>query len=176
MNQTLLKEIINHIYCNFLIVPSDFINTENTQSLFSENFILDEKIEISLDDKKFDKNICGCQLEINSNKFKILGSNISVQKNIHEISMLVSIDNLPSYGLYLSYGDENEEPLIACTIDQKEWLNCNTYLQATFLAGMESIKDTGVSWNKCKDYKKEIVLFKSFINFHHNHYEINNEG
>jgi hypothetical protein len=70
----------------------------------------------------------------------------------------------------------NSEALIACSLDGKAWMECQTYLQATFLAGMEQVRDVGMNWSKCLDYKVHYESLLTFIKFHHTLYEGQYEG
>ena len=81
------------------------------------------------------------------------------------------------YGLYLVNSDlVSPNPLIAVSMNGKDWLECNTYLQATFLAAMESIKGLGLSWSKADPYKEQLVSLLSFIKFHNHIYGDLDEG
>jgi hypothetical protein len=66
--------------------------------------------------------------------------------------------------------------MIAVTMNGKEWMECGTFLQATFLAGMEQIREVGLAWNKCANYKEQFDMLLAFINFHHNTYGDRDEG
>jgi hypothetical protein len=89
--------------------------------------------------------------------------------------LIVQLKNTPAWGAYLIDQDfVNERPgnaFLACTINEKDWMECNTYLQSAFLSGMEHIKELGLSWTKCSDYKDHINLIKSFIKYHDSFYE-----
>lgn len=173
MNKKLLQEIIRHIFFNFAITSPELINFKKVKSLKSSEFFLEKK-QIYDDN---DNNLWGCQISYESNEFKILLMDCSQDKDINEYALLISIKNSPTYGLYIIDSDQvDDEPLIACSINNKDWMECNTYLQATFLAGMEQIKDLGFDWTKIKDYDKNYECLLSFINFHNNVYEVINEG
>jgi hypothetical protein len=62
------------------------------------------------------------------------------------------------------------DPMIAVSMDGKSWLECGTFLQSTFLAGMEQIRELGLAWHKASNYKSEYDALLSFINFHHSIY------
>ncbi len=80
--------------------------------------------------------------------------------------------------MYTGSVDEeiDSEALIAVSSDKKHWMPCSTYLQATFLAGMEQVRDSGFAWTKCSEYKEQYQQLLSFIKFHHNFYEVTDEG
>ena len=50
------------------------------------------------------------------------------------------------------------DAMIACTLNGTNWMECNIYLQATFLAGMEQIKDSNLEWTKSVDVLNQIDL------------------
>jgi hypothetical protein len=177
MNYALMHEIIKHIFANLAIIPSKFIDLNNTISLRDKKFLLHEKLTFEAEDGQEIKNkVWGCQLSAEQQELKILLGDCTHDSSVSEYCLVVQLKNSPAYGLYLRFNDlgESDEPLIACTLDGKSWMQCNTYLQATFLAGMENLKDLGLSWNKCHDYKDQFELMLSFIEFYDQFYEVSN--
>lgn len=174
MNNTLKETIIKHILSNFGIIFSSFIDTK---SLMSNEFLLSKKISYKNEDGKIIKNdVWGCQISSDQQELKILLSNCG-DKTTPEYCLLVQLKNAPAYGVYFIQSDENDsEAMIACTINGKQWIECQTFLQATFLAGIEQIKDIGLSWNKCISYQEQYNLMISFIEFHESIYEAKYAG
>jgi hypothetical protein len=173
MNTALRESIVRHILSNFAIIPSSFVHLDKTKSLMDKDFLLDEKISFVAEDGSMIKNkIWGCQISAESQEVKILLGDCSQDKYIPEYCLLVSLKDLPSYGVYLiSAPSLDGEALIACTLDGKEWLECQTYLQATFLAGMEQIREIGSNWTRCANYKEQYQALLSFVKFRHRVYE-----
>jgi hypothetical protein len=172
MNHILLEEIIKHIYASLAIIPGDFIDLDKTKSLRSKEFLLNEHISFDVDDKIIDNNVWACQISADNNELKMILADCSQDKDISEFALVVQLKNAPAYGLYLIYNSEvNSEALLACTINNSDWLECNTYLQATFLAAMERLKDTYLNWNKCTNYKDHFNLLQSFIKYHDSVFE-----
>lgn len=175
MNKELTSTIIQHILANFLIISSSFVSKE-TQSLVSEDFLLDKTIKFDYDDdfntkpvSSYEK-IYGTQVSYADQEIKIIFTRI----DFDEYFMIVQLKGSPSYGLYIRSTQDEEErypiiyyvdPLIACSLDGKSWMECQSYLQATFLAAMEQIKDLGLSWNKCQAYQEQYEQLVSFIKF-----------
>jgi hypothetical protein len=174
MNLKLLEQIVRHIFANFMIVSSEFVNEKRSKSLMSTDFLLKEKLSFDTDNGKIFNRVWGCQLSALDHEVKILLGDCSQDTLTKEYCLLIQLKGSPAYGLYLIDTDDSEisaEPMIACTMNEKDWLECNTYLQATFLAAMENLKELGFTWKKCTDYKSQYEMMKSFIEFHDAHYE-----
>lgn len=60
--------------------------------------------------------------------------------------------------------------MLAVSLDGKNWMQCNSYLQGTFLAAMEQLRDMHLSWSKCSDYNDLYKSALSFLQFHSTHY------
>jgi len=165
MNKRLLEEIIKHILSSFLVIPSNFIDVENSKALMSSEYLLKNKLSFQLEDGKTVSNeVWGCQISSEENEVKILLADCSDDYN--EYALLVRIKDSPAYAAYIVLDDNiDSEALIAFTIDGTSWLECNTYFQAMFLAGMEQMKQGGLSWKKCKYYNDDFKLLISFILF-----------
>lgn len=172
MNQQLTEAIVYHILAGFGILPSTFMHVN--QSLITNQFLLPETLTFEEDDKVFKKHIYGCQFKLAENKYiKVLLGDCSVSGTLEYALIVVAADN-PSYGLYLSFNKlENidTEPLIAVSVDHKNFMNCDIFLQATFLAAMEKVKETAIYWEKLQNYQDRFKLLNELINFHHNFFE-----
>lgn len=177
MNKMLTSQIVRHIFSNFMIIPSDFVDVKKTKSLMSNDFLLSEKLIFELEDGEILKNkVWGCQIPIEHQEVRILLGDCSQEKNISEYCLLIQLKNSPTYGLYLAHGDSLEEVLIACTLNGKDWITCNTFLQATFLAATEQIKDFAFTWDKCSKYQEQYKILLEFIKYHDSLLESNHEG
>lgn len=179
MNIQLTENIVRHVLANLVIIPSDYIDPNRSQSLISKEYLLKEKMKIELDDNSSLKNnIYGCKMQTGEQEITILMSDCTQEKEVPEFCLVVHLKNAPVYGLYLVYNDFDDavdsDPMLACSLDGKSWMPCNTYLQATFLAGMEQIKETGFGWTTCSDYKYEYDSMLSFLDFYISFYEAKN--
>jgi hypothetical protein len=175
MNKQLLDSIVKHVFANLAVIPSDFVNLDRSKSLMEKEYLLDRKLNFSGEGKA--GQVWGCQMSSDQQEVKFLLGDCSLDSNTLEYCLLVTLKGAPSYGLYLVQSDEfDSEPMIACTIDGKSWLECNTFLQASFLAGMEQIRDTGLSWRKCQNFSEEFDKLVSFIAFHQSVYGGSDEG
>lgn len=175
MNKELSENIAYHILAGFGILPSSFIN--KTLSLKDKKFLLTEKLSFISDEKPLSKNIYGCQIDTPDGKsFKVLLGDCTWDKNLPEYCLVVHLEDSPAYGIYLVFNKNSKESvdsevLISFSVDLKSWVICTTYLQATFLAGMERIKDLGYDWKTCQSYKDEHQLLVSYIKFHNAYFD-----
>lgn len=173
MNQVLLETIVRHIFANFMIVPSSYVNMTKSKSLTDKEYLLPDHIPFETDgsDQVQKNHIWGCQISADQQEVKILLGDCTEDPNFPEYALVIHLKDSPAYGLYLvnNLKDENVEPdpMLAVTMDGKAWLECSTFLQATFLAGMEQIREVGLGWNKCTNYKNELDMLLAFVNFHH---------
>lgn len=178
MNKQLMETIVRHVFASFAVVPSIFINLDKSKSLMDKDYLLSDTIPFEGEEPgQVKKNkVWGCQLTADQQDIKILLGDCSEDRSIQEYALLVALKDAPIYGVYLVASEQDSEPLIAVTMNGKEWMECNTYFQATFLAGMEQIRQFGFTWDKCSDHKEHLEMLLSFINFHHTVYGDRDEG
>lgn len=178
MNPNLRAEIVKHIFANFGVIPSDYVS-EKTQSLISKEYLLSERL--SFEDNDTENKVWGCQLSSDAQEIKILLADCAQEESSPEYCLLVQLKNAPAYGVYLifneSFGSQiNSACMIAYSLDSKLWMECSTFLQATFLSGMEQIRETGFGWNKITNYQPQYQSLVSFIKYHSFIYEVEYEG
>lgn len=177
MNKVLLEEIVRHVFSNFAVIPSHYVNLDKSKSLARQEYLLQDKLSFELDNQVIRRNIWGCQISADPQEFKVLLGDCSQEKGVLEFAMIAQLKGAPFYGLYLALGELIQpEPMLACSLNGKDWMECNTYLQATFLAGMEQVRDLGLSWNKCANYTEQHEALLSFIRYHAMVYEVSDEG
>jgi hypothetical protein len=171
MTQKLTEEIVYYIFSNLGLY-------NNHNSIINNNFLLSEQIIINQEAK----NIYGCQFTTLGVKgIKLLIADLSDDNQ--EYCLIVQSTGAPTYGVYLIFDSketlvseiENKEALIGVNTD-KFWMPCTVYLQATFLAGMEQLKDLGTGWNKATDYQELYQKMVSFITFHEQMFGDQDEG
>lgn len=168
MNLDLRSEIVKHVFSSFGIVPSKFVDESKSYSLLDDRFLLKEHIKFDSDTTSY---VWGCKLSAEQQELRVLVTDIPNDDLIIEKVMLVQLKDNPCYGLYLSIDSTTgesilEENLIACSLDGEQWLECNTFLQSSFLTGMEQVKEIGLTWNKSSDHKEEFRKLVSFIEYH----------
>lgn len=181
MNNKLTEQIVYHIFAHLGVLPSTFVNRETTKSIIDKHFILPEKVSLEkTNGEVLRKNVYGCQVRLSDKEFKMLLADCTETEGWPEYCLLVQLKDAPAFGAYLIYtgsdDDVDPESLIAVSPDKEHWMPCSTYLQATFLAGMEQVRDSGFSWEPCKDYKAQYQQLLSFIKFHHGFYGVPDEG
>ena len=168
MNKKLEEEIIRHIFNNLGILKDISIDSKK---IIDKSYLLKEKLVFDIEEQQITNDVFGCEISIAGQKnFKILVGECSSDKAIPEYCLIVHFQDSPIYGAYLC-DDKDSEPLIALNVDNKGWMPCSTFLQATFLAGMEQLKDVYLNWTHCTKYENEFKLMNSFIKFHHKLYQ-----
>lgn len=180
MNPNLRAEIIKHVFANFGVIPADYVN-EKTRSLSSKEYLISEKLSFEDESGVIQNKVWGCQLSADIQEIKILLADCTQEENHPEYCLLVQLKNAPSYGLYLNFDEflgrqTNSSYMIAYSLDSKLWMECSTFLQATFLGGMEQIRETGFAWNKITNYQSQYQTLVSFIKYHSSIYEAEYEG
>jgi hypothetical protein len=178
MNRQLTEQIARHILANLGVISVSFMDYEKSQSLHTKDFLLEQKLLFKNEQDQIIKNpIYGCQITVEQKQFKILLGDCSQDKNVPEFCLVVQLTGLPAYGLYMVCDPSlDSEAVIAVSINDKDWMPCSTFLQATFLAAMEQLKDTGLGWVKCTNYQKHYEMLSSLIKFHTAYWEVENEG
>ena len=173
MSIKLTEIIIDHIYSNLVIVPSDYVNQEKSQSILSKDFLLvDRTLDFKDSKNSYHNKVWSCQATSSDQTIHLMVGDCSLDENIPEYCLIVKIDNLPTYGCYLvADEDYSSDALIACTLNGTDWMSCSTYLQATFLAGMEQLKDLFLTWKKTSNHTEQFDLMKSFLTFHSSIYK-----
>jgi hypothetical protein len=182
MNDKLTEEMAYHILANLGVLPSKFVDIDQTKSVIDKSFLLSDKITFQSEDQVYKKNIYGCQINISDSKdFKILLADCTQEKNVPEYCLISQLKDSPAFGVYIIFNRLVDDPpesesMIAVNVDKKHWIPCTIYLQATFLAGMEQLKDLGFGWKKCNNYQDLYVQLLSFIKFHNSYFEASDEG
>jgi hypothetical protein len=168
MNLELREQIVKHILANLAIIPSTYVALDKSKSLKGQEFLLPEKINFQDEHGHVLSNkLWGCQFAAEQQELKILLVDCSTSTDIPEYAVLVSLKNQPMYGVYLVDNSEVEsEALIAVSLNGKDWLEANTYIQSTFLSAMENIKSMGLAWSKCQEYQDNLSHLLQFIKFH----------
>lgn len=180
MNQVLMENVVQHIYANLGLVAVSFIDSQQTQSLIDKEYKLnDKKLTFHGEHhEEIQRPVYGCQVTLGDKTFRIMVGDCSQDKNVPEYCVVVQLTGLPAYGMYMVCDPHSEsEALIAVTMNNKDWMPCSTFLQATLLAAMEQLRDIGLGWGKCTNYHQHYDVLVSMIKFHTNYYsEATDEG
>jgi len=152
INNNLTKEIIKQVYLSI------GVNHDNG-FIMNDEFLLNQTIDFDI----FSGKIWSCETKINDAKIKLLLAECSAEKQ--EYAFISQIDGCPLYGCYLSYSIEPNDSLISFA-NTDNWMICNYFLQASFLAGMDQLSQLSRSWSINSDPSDLIFKLKSFIDHH----------
>lgn len=142
----LTNEIATHIL-NQYHIKSNMINDE---------FLIEEKLKFIEDSKEISSNIYISNLTSLNQEIQILITTYSNNR-----CLIIKIKDSPSYAI-LELNGENS--LIALKLDN--WVTCSIYIQATFLAAMEQLKDLSILV-KSSDINDEIInLLHEFLEYY----------
>ena len=176
MNKDLLEQIVKHVFSNLMVIPSSHVNFNKSKSLADKEYLVPDVISFDVEgsEEQQKNRVWGCQISAEQQEVKMLLGDCTEDKNFPEYALIMHLKDAPIYGVYLvnNLKDSKVEsdPMIAVSMDGKSWLECGTFLQSTFLAGMEQIRELGLAWHKASNYKNEYDALLSFINFHHSIY------
>jgi len=178
VNKVLTETILKHIYKNFGIIKG-FVS----KSILDDQYLIPNVLQLDQNGKLTHKNMWSCQFKIEDSKLKILVGDISADKDLSEYFLFLQLNDNLIYGCYLNwetnnpnnYSYEDSEPMIAFNVSDKNWVECSTYLQATFLSGIEQIRDLNLLPIKNKEYKPLYDLMISFMDFYNDYYSLQEE-
>jgi hypothetical protein len=164
MNPILIEAIIRHLLGQFGVIPSPHVDSQKSKPLTSKEFLLSEQLSFQDEEGKISKkDVWGCRLSSAQHEVIVVLGDCS-QDAIPEYSLVIQPKDAPAYGLHLVC-DPVAEPLIAVSVKDNEWMPCSTFLQATFLAGMEQVRETCLTWSPCPEHHPQYELLLSFIKY-----------
>ena len=155
----LTNAIVEHILTNLGFMD------KRTHSLLAEPLKTDAYIDVQEDEKEIHYPIYACETRITQTKIVMAGvifADTTDPQNLPDMAVVVNIEDCPTYGCYLSQG----EGVIAFTIKDNAWMEANTFLSATFLAGMENLRDVVQPYTQCQDIKplhQALIAFLKYI-------------
>lgn len=160
----LTNQIVKHIFDNLGL-------TDNRQVSLLQ-FLTDKTIQFSSDGKDEEissSQIWACQTVINNVRFRMMSTSFPDIEETETI-FISKLDNCPTYGCSLITGSNPSflEGHIGCKMNEESWVPTTIFIQATFLAGMEQLKDISGSFAKCSDNTDLVDDLKSFIAFKEN--------
>jgi hypothetical protein len=154
---SLAQEIVKHIFTKLGV--GNELHRAYT-SIIDSNFLLDRKLcLINDEDEEINNNMWSCKLTVEEKDFRLLLADCSAL-NDKEYALIISLQGSPEYGCYFSMTD-SESSAIGCLLNGF-WIPATVYMQATFLAGMEQIKDLSMPWqfnDKTDDLYEKLVEF-----------------
>ena len=181
MSQELTNAIVKHIFEN-LGVFSEGANSITHKELKTKATIP----FVNADDTTANGTVWACSSTVQAKKFHIMCVDMSDTSDIEEgieATVLIKLEGVPIYCCSLNAYNTNMtnifDSMIACTlppnsttlkhmkVKDKEliWMPATPYIQATFLAGMEQLRDLGIVFGKMADLEIETHLndLKSFL-------------
>lgn len=164
MSQELTDAIVKHILFNLGATTEVF----ERNSITNTRFLTDHQIEFD-DEQGITEPayIWACETTINHSKFRMMCVIFDCQHTKDadkEVAVLVKLPDCPTYGIMASNSSGYiDEAFIACEIKDKMWVKTTSYIQATFLAGMEQLKELSAAYEKCEKTDDLFLLLKEFI-------------
>lgn len=157
----LTQEIVNHIFSKLGVGHSNLHRAYN--SILNDNFMLDQKIcLIDEEEKEVNNSMWSCKITVEEKDFRLLIADCSTL-NEQEYALIVSLDDSPAYGVYFSITDPSAN-YIACLLNGF-WVTATVYMQASFLTGMEQIRELSSPWvrnEKTDDLYEKLIQFVSY--------------
>lgn len=155
----LTNSIVEHILTNLGFMD------QRTHSLLAEPLKTDTYIAVQEEEQEIRYPVYACETHITQTKIVMAGvifSDNTNSTNPSDMAVIVNIEDCPTYGCYLSQG----EGIIAFTIKDNTWMEANTFLSATFLAGMENLRDVVQPYTQCQDIKpmhQALITFLKYV-------------
>jgi hypothetical protein len=122
--------------------------------------------------------VFACQTSIENDQLNIICVSFPDSYDYDtENFVIVKLGNSPAYGCYLgSIKADGEmkasDGSIATEIRPGAWIPTTTFLQATFLAGMEQVKELTSKYEKAKNIEDLFKLLKEFITYQNNDWRL----
>lgn len=139
---TLTQEIVKHILSK-LGVGHDNLHTAYN-SIMDESFLMEQPIVLIDDnDEEVNNQMWSCKISVEGKDFRLLLADCSTLDE-KEYSLIVALEGSPEYGVYYSITDPGV-CYIGCLLNGV-WVPATVYMQASFLTGMEQIKDLSSPW------------------------------
>lgn len=182
MNHALLKEIVSHVMAHFRVIPSSLVDRQRTDSLLAPIYLLPEKIVFEEGGEQYLGKTWGCQITLSFLDVKVMLGECTTNPQFPEFALVVQPKDNPIYGLYLCFNEisphpQDSEPDLCVSVNKgTDWMECSTYLQGTFLAATEQLRETTFPWVKCTDYQPLYRALLSFMSFHDARFGMTDEG
>ena len=162
MNMKLTNCIVEHIFTNLgMIMPKQ-------NSIFSSQLLIDQKLKFDENNQENQYPVYACEAEINQSKITIIASKLDNEDQSQDLFAIIELKNTPAYGCHLSLDgqekyNEVSDGIINFQIKENMWLDTNVFIQASFLAGMEQLRDLTSSFTICAQPQDNFKKLSSFI-------------
>lgn len=164
MQSNLTNEILLHVFDNLgLVLPRQ-------TSLKNDYFLTSAAIDLVEDDKDKHLKIWGAQVPVAAGKFQMLLTEMKTHSQEQEYFLVSQLDDCPMYGCYILLESpiqgriEPRHGEILFSLKDNAWLPTDIFIQATFLAGMEQLKDLLTSWTPVTDHSL-LAPLKTFTDY-----------
>jgi hypothetical protein len=159
MSEQLTNQIVKHVLDNVGITD------EKQVSILQ--FLTDKTIQFDVEDGELaTAEVWACQTLVDNVRFRMMYSHLD-----GDMIFVSKLDECPTYGCSLIIDNEityNLDGFIGLKMNDQNWIPTTIFLQATFLAGMEQLKDLSGGYSKCSDHEDLLSDLKSFISFKEN--------
>lgn len=153
----LTNSIVEHILTNLGFMD------QRDNSLFAAPLLTEHSITYEDDGTEHHYEVYACETLITQAKITMIGVSFPIDEAFKEMAVVISIENCPTYGCF--FNQEDGEGLIAFTMKDNAWMAANMYVQATFLAGMEGLRDVVNPFTKCRETKDIHQTLVSFLKY-----------
>jgi hypothetical protein len=148
-NTALTNELVKHIFDNL------GITAERRSSVVHEIFQSSKTLSFTDDSGKQKVPVFACQVQVDGKKFEIA----SVKLSDKEAVCISRLEGCPIYGSYFG-----EECLIG-VMAKDRWLEASMFIQASFLAGMEQLREVGSVFTALPKADEMFEHIKQFLMF-----------
>ncbi len=147
-NQALTNEIVKHVFADLGVFA------DRRVSICNDAFLSDKAIVISDGNSQQTFQIWGCEATIGSQRLSMIATKMDTY---NEAVLLVMMEKCPLYGAFLA--DDCDIGVMV----KDHWAPANTFIQASFLAGMEQLRDLGTPFQKANDIRELVKHMKTYI-------------
>jgi hypothetical protein len=146
----LTDEIVKYVFANLGI-------TEVRKVSVKDNMFKSDKTISFIEDSDNPPRtvpVFACRTKVGDKKLEI----VSVVLTPSESAVLVRLEGCPMYGAYFWMGDGR---IGVCIKDH--WVKASMFVQASFLAGMEQLKEVGYPFEPMKKFDDMYDALKKFL-------------
>lgn len=159
MNETLKKEIINHIFNKFgLLTREEVTSLRKKEGPLSNKFLSDQKISFEVEGKEYSNNVWSGEADIDGSRVQFIIGDLT--EEVPEYSLLLQLDTFPPYAARISLDPEDSGSLFFKI--EERWIEASTLFQAKILVAVESLMDIYVTWDKNSNIEN---IHKDLIDF-----------
>lgn len=158
MNEKLTNTIVEHIFNNLGIINQNLIKN----SIINDAFKIDQKINY-FNENNEDKiaNVYCCETTVNKSKFYLMATIFD-----DDLFLISKLEDCPAYGCFGSIENkELKDSFIVCNLGDKSWIPTTIFIKATFLAGMEQLREVNRPFLRSESYNDYFKLLKEFIDY-----------